>query len=588
MEKGAIMTAETSETHWQDPAYRQTLQQLQRGEWQPGMDALKELGDRYPLSQELRSLRAEMTLRARIDADELADIVAARQRRLKNWGIRAAAVLAIVALVLVAYSTYATWLQQQVQSARANIEQELHAVQLAADLRNAQDLLQAGRAGEARQVLQGIAAKVPDYPGLDQTMQQADALAALEDQYNQAMQQVQAGDPAGALATLEQISTNEPYYRDVSIQITDLKRQIFLSDMVTQADQAFSAKDWAKAVSGYETIRALDPLYQTQAIEDHLYQSYINAAEAALAEPSATLEALQAAEDYYSKALALRPQNQEIQELRAQARATVEQRLVNSYINAARAAIAQNADSLQALAEADAYLSKAQALRPDDESIKQERKMAQLFMKSQDDYSKGLWSDVIADLEFVIGEDTEYAGGTARFTLFEAYLARGDNSMASAQYDSALSDYQRAAVLAQQVATQAPLQLYEAQIKVGDVQGVLGDYESAVTTYQQAIELIDLPTLLQKNEPGIYAKLQQAERYVSYNNFRYAYRTYKDITSRALPRTAVVTHSIQTGEYLTQLAKRYNTTVEAILLANQDLNLKKFNPGQELVIPVLP
>jgi tetratricopeptide (TPR) repeat protein len=583
-----LMHSDAAETHWQDPNYQQVLQLLQRGEWQQGLEALKELGDRYPLSQELRSLRVEMTLRARIDADEQADIVAARQRRLKNWGIRSVVALALLVLTLMAYGTYATWIHQQVQTARANIEQELHAVQLAADMRNAQDLLQAGRAGEARQLLQGIAAKVPDYPGLDQTMQQAEAMAALEEQYNQAMQQVQADDPAGALATLEQISAKEPYYRDVSIQITDLKRVMFLGDMLAQADQAFNARDWSKAVSTYETIRALDPLYQTQAIEDRLYQSYINAAEASLADPAATLEALQAAEDYYSKALALRPQNQEVQQLRAQARSTVEQRLVNSYINAARAAIAENADSLQAMAAAEAYFSKAQDLRPDDESIKLERKMAQLFIKSQDDYTKGLWNDVIAGLEFVIGEDTEYAGGTARFTLFEAYLARGDNSMASAQYDSALSDYQRAAVLAEQVADQAPLQLYEAQIKVGDVQGVLGNYEAAVTTYRAAIELISLPDLLQKSEPGIYAKLGQAERYVSYSNFRYAYRTYREITSLALPRAAVVTHSIQSGEYLTQLAKRYNTTVEAILLANKDLNLKKINPGQELIIPVLP
>ena len=582
------MPEHAAETHWEDPAYQQILQLLQRGEWQKGLEDLKDLGDKYPLSQELRSLRAEMTLRSRVDTDEQADIIAARQRRLKTWGIRMASVVAFLILALVAYSTYATRIQQQVQSARANIEQELHAVQLAGDMRNAQDLLQAGRAGDARLLLQNIAAKVPDYPGLDQAMQQANTMATLEDKYNQAMQQIQANDPAGALATLEKISAKEPYYRDVSIQITDLKREIFLSDMLAQADQAFNTKDWAKAVSGYETIHALDPLYQTQEIEDRLYQGYINAAEAALADPAATLAALQTAEDYYSKALALRPQNQEVQQLRAQARSTVEQRLVNSYINAARAAIAENADSLQAMAIAENYFSKAQELRPGDASIQLERKMAQLFIKAQDDYTKSLWSDVISGLEFVIGEDPEYAGGTARFTLFEAYLARGDNSMASAQYDSALSDYQRAAVLAQQVSSQAPLQLYEAQIKVGDVQGVLGNYEAAVTTYREAIELIDLPTLLQKNEPGIYAQLQQAERYVSWNNYRYAYRTYRDITSRALPRTAVVNYSIQSGEYLTQLAKRYNTTVEAILLANQDLNLKKINPGQELVIPVLP
>ncbi len=582
------MPEHAAETHWEDPTYWQALELLQRGEWQKGLEDLKDLADKYPLNQELRSLRAEITLRSRVDADEQADIVAARQRRLKTWGIRMASVIVVLILALVAYSTYATLIQQQVQSARANIEQELHAMQLTADMRNAQDMLQAGRANDARLLLQNIAAKVPNYPGLDQAMQQADIMAGLEDQYNQAMQQIQANDPAGALATLEKISAKEPYYRDVSIQITDLKREIFLSDMLAQADQAYNSKDWDKAVSGYETIHALDPLYQTQEIEDRLYQGYINAAKAALADPEATLDALQTAEDYYSKALALRPQNQEVQQLRAQARSTAEQRLVNSYIDAARTAIAQNADSLQAMATAENYFSKAQELRPDDASIQLERKMAQLFIKAQDDYTKSLWGDVISGLEFVIGEDPEYAGGTARFTLYEAYLARGDNSMASAQYDSALNDYQRAAVLAKQVSSKAPLQLYEAQIKVGDVQGVLGNYEAAVTTYREAIELIGLPTLLQKDEPGVYAQLQQAERYVGWNNYRYAYRTYRDITSRALPRTAIVTHSIQSGEYLTQLAKRYNTTVEAILLANQDLNLKKINPGQELVIPVLP
>ena len=277
------MPEHAAETHWEDPAYQQILQLLQRGEWQKGLEDLKDLGDKYPLSQELRSLRAEMTLRSRVDTDEQADIIAARQRRLKTWGIRMASVVAFLILALVAYSTYATRIQQQVQSARANIEQELHAVQLAGDMRNAQDLLQAGRAGDARLLLQNIAAKVPDYPGLDQAMQQANTMATLEDKYNQAMQQIQANDPAGALATLEKISAKEPYYRDVSIQITDLKREIFLSDMLAQADQAFNTKDWAKAVSGYETIHALDPLYQTQEIEDRLYQGYINAAEAALA-----------------------------------------------------------------------------------------------------------------------------------------------------------------------------------------------------------------------------------------------------------------------------------------------------------------
>ena len=45
------MPEHAAETHWEDPTYQQTLQLLQRGEWQKGLEDLKNLGEKYPLSQ---------------------------------------------------------------------------------------------------------------------------------------------------------------------------------------------------------------------------------------------------------------------------------------------------------------------------------------------------------------------------------------------------------------------------------------------------------------------------------------------------------------------------------------------------------
>jgi LysM repeat protein len=43
---------------------------------------------------------------------------------------------------------------------------------------------------------------------------------------------------------------------------------------------------------------------------------------------------------------------------------------------------------------------------------------------------------------------------------------------------------------------------------------------------------------------------------------------------------------VASGDYLTMIASRYNTTVDAILQANNLGSNKKITIGQELVIPV--
>ena len=150
------------------------------------------------------------------------------------------------------------------------------------------------------------------------------------------------------------------------MRISEIKSQSLIGDILTQADRAYEAEEWATAASKYETVRALDPSYEPNVIDERLFNAYINAAQEAVSEDTESLEAINIAEEYFRKALALRPQNPEIMFKRQLVRETVKSRLFRSYVNAAQLALTEQADSLEALANAETYFNKALELRPDD------------------------------------------------------------------------------------------------------------------------------------------------------------------------------------------------------------------------------
>ena len=108
---------------------------------------------------------------------------------------------------------------------------------------------------------------------------------------------------------------------------------------------------WNEAVAGFEALKSADLTYRQADVDNLLYQSYINAAEARLSEQEPTIENLQVADEYYRKALALKPQNKEIINKQASARALGGNYLVNSYMNTALQSLTGQADFLDALAD---------------------------------------------------------------------------------------------------------------------------------------------------------------------------------------------------------------------------------------------
>ena len=581
------MSAINGEPFLDDPLFQQAMKNIQAGKWAPGLKELNALTEHYPHSPELRSIRQEMHLRSRIDRYEQEDIKEIKKIRFFTWAIRFGVLALVILVSTIAIKSYSDWFQNQWAMTRSKIEAEVQTLEVAIKLRNAQNLILASEFSDAELLLNEIAEKDPNYPGLAEARVQLGEQSDVELIYTQAVNLMDKGQMAEALTLLESIDAKKPYYKDVNVRINQLKSQSMLGDVFAQASKAYGSGNWTEAVAGYETLRALDPDFKSGEVEEQLFNAYINAADQTIASDASSLDALNIAENYYQKALTLRPQDPVIRERREKSRATVIDRLTQSYVEAAQNSLIEEADSLAALNTAEQYFGKALALKPNDPNIQQQLEIAQLYVAAQNEFLKSNWDVVISNLERVFQVDQEYAKGTTRQTLYEAYIARGNEAIASGEFELALNDYERAAVLAEQH-SEAKIRLYEAQIKVAEAQGLLGNYEQAVLIYRAAVDLADLDNAKLDDLNQLRSRLDQAERYANGRNYRSSYRLYKDAAKSVLLVFPKVTHIVQEGEYLTQLANRYNTTVEAILANSGSSSAKAVLIGQELNIPVEP
>jgi tetratricopeptide (TPR) repeat protein len=511
-----------------------------------------------------------------------------RTRKLTGYGIRALAVIAILAAIFFAITTYSGWIQGQVARARADFDLSMMQAELTLDFRNAQQLLTAGKSDEAIAKFEAIKTKNPGFPGLEEALAKARALKDIETQYSQAMNLLDAGDSSQALDILQQINQKMPNYRDVSLQVKTLQSQTQMASVLQKADQAFYEARFEDAVSGYESLRLMDPTYQVAHVEENLFRSYINAAQNMLSEPVPSMETLRKIDGYFSKALAMRPLDRDALAARTQVRLSIEDGLIGDYLSQAEAALVTAPDSLEAQKNAQTLLAKALAVRPNDANVLTQYQVAQAFIKAVNDFARSKWDSVIDNLEFVITQQPGYGGGTATQTLYYAYIARGSDYLVAGEYALGLEDFQRAAVVAQQLPESESL-AFEAQLTIAEAQGLLNHYAEAVGIYQDALISSGLHERIMALNTSLTDTLAYADYLAGLKNYQNAFYAYRRVVQdrvQAYNQTTVVT--VKSGDYISQIAHRYNTTVAAILSANDMNNQPRLTPNTNLIIPTMP
>lgn len=580
------MNVNQADSYLDNPQFRQAMESMQKGEWESGLSQIETLMQAYPLESDLRSLRQEMILRAKVDTDEKVAKSYARRRRSRDLIVRAAIVSVLVIIAIFVATSYASWFQDQAALAKQAVDSQVVLVELQVNMRDAQSYLGAGMTDSALDLLEKIEVIKPDFPELAQTIEQARRQKAFDEQYAEAMILIEQDQLDAALIVLQEIESQEPYYRDVKSQIKQIQDETVLGEQLLEADAYFENESWEEAATAYYNLYALNPDFETAHVEDRLFTSYVNSAEEKL-NNSDSLESIQSVEEYFRRALALRPQDLDVKDKQSQVRSMIEEKLFWSFVQAAQTAIAEEPNSLEALKVANRYFSEALALRPNDPEITLQRELAHQFLGGMDDFVSSSNSSAIEKLEFVYSQDPGYINGTARQTLYEAYVARGDNAMAIGDFDSALEDFQRAAVIANEDPT-SRARLYEIQLKIAEAQGLMGDFESAVRLYAAAILIGDLQARAATYSSAMAAALANASQFEGQGNFREAFRSYREAITWATQVFDVVVHVVESDDYLSQLALDYNSTVSLIAAANNLANPNIIIPGQELLIPILP
>ncbi len=571
-----------------DPSFHEAMGHFRIGKWEEGFLKLAEVEKKFPTETDLRTIRQEMEVRARISEYEVVENNNNRKRKLKTYAMRLTVMVVVIAVAIFAIATYSGWIQGQIVNAQSSFTQNLQQAELTVDLRNARQLLFAGKSDEALTAFGAIKAKQPDFPGLAESITQAEALKEVEVEYTQAMNLLQAGDSAQALTILQDISTKMPDYRDVSLQIKNLQSQTEMTSVMQQGDLAYSEGRYEEAISNYESLRIMDPTYETATVEEKLFQSYMKAAQDLLLIPVSTLDNLKKADNYFTQALAIKPLDREALAARTQVRTHIEDGIINDYINQVQAALASAPDSLAAQQSAEHLMSQALAVRPDDPNVLLQFQLAQTYIQAVSDFNSSRWDSVIEQLEYVVEQQADYANGTALQTLYDAYIARGSDYIASGEYSLALDDFQRSAVLAQQITGSAPLS-FEAQVMIGEAQGLLNHYQQAVQIYQDALNTIGLRERILGLQSTLTESLNNADYLANSGDYQSAFYAYRSLIRnrvKAYDQSTVVT--IKSGDYLSQLAHRYNTTVAAILSANNMNNQPRLTPNTQLIIPTLP
>lgn len=582
-----MSTTETG-SYMDSPSFREAMGHFRIGRWEEGLLKLNEVEKKFPMATDLRSIRQEMEVRARISEYELEENNRLRRRNLSKYALRLFLSILILAGVIFAIFTYSEWIQRQLTKTQEEISASWQQAQLGVEFRNAQQLLLAGKSDEALTAFESIKAQKADYPGITEAITQAQDLKNVEIQYEQAMNLLQVGDSAQALDLLQQISTKMPNYRDVSLQIKSLQTQSEMTSILEQAEQAFSEGRYEDAISNYESLRIVDPSFQTTIIEENLFQSYIKAAQALLLSPVPTLDTLRKVDNYFSQALSLKPMDRDALAARTQVRMIIEDSIINDYVNQAQAALASAPDSLEAQQSVEHLLSLALEVRDNDPSVLMQFQLAQTFIQAVNHFSSREWDAVIDELEFIIEQQAGYANGTALQALYDAYIARGTDFIASGEYTLALDDFQRSAVLAQQLPESDPLS-FEAQVMIGEAQGLLNHYQQAVLIYQDAINTSGLRERILGLQNTLTDSLSYADYLAEAADYQSAFYAYEKLISnrvKAYDQSVVVT--VKNGDYISMLAHRYNTTVAAILSANEMNNQPRLTPDTQLIIPTLP
>ena len=366
-----------------DPLYRQGLKHFRAGEWADAVACFTQLQANHPDDLSI----AQFLETARLRSEMSTGLQRGAQSQARRSWLRRATLAGIVVLVLLLVGgvllAYWTWaVPAQTASARL--------AQIARLRQSAQVQIASGSYAEAIRTYQSVLAQQPDDPEAAAGLVRAQQLERAASLYTQATAALNAGNQAEAMRLLDEISQLERNYRDTVSLMEQIKTTQALSQAYDDAVKSYETSDWEAAAQAFENIRSSNAGFRAQEIKDYLFKIYLQLGDKQV-ELAKTVTAVQVADGYYQKALAVRP-------------------------------LDPTADT--------------------------SRRLAATFLDGAEAYETKNWEVTIAKLSVVYEQQPGYFGGQMAAWLYEAFVTTGDALMRQNDPFSARDRFARALRLA--------------------------------------------------------------------------------------------------------------------------------------------
>jgi len=294
------MTAYSSDLDFQDAA-----RYVQQGSWKEATKALermlKENPDQrasiLPLLEDAR-MKASIRTRGTKGRSHLSFLVT--RKRITY----ALIVLLVVLLGMGASNVY----NRLVLPAR---QEQAQRAQVDALLEQGRSALAATNYLLAENIFAQVLEQRPDSVEADKGYAEARRQIELSTSYDQALTQLSQGQAAAALETFTAIHSLAPNYRDVQKQIEQIQTHGKLNELFAQAEAQYQAEEWLDAAALYAQIRQNNQSYQSATVEQHLYESYVNLANAHSGLGGLSEVEVDEVAQLYRMAVSLRPKDRE-------------------------------------------------------------------------------------------------------------------------------------------------------------------------------------------------------------------------------------------------------------------------------------
>jgi tetratricopeptide (TPR) repeat protein len=265
------------------------------------------------------------------------------------------------------------------------------------------------------------------------TLPQTDPIQVL---YNQAQARMSVGDYEGAIQAFDEILARDPNHKGAQFGLEKARRQANLRTLYQNAKTYIANEQWELASAELNKILEIDPSYADASTLAETVESRRSIT--ALYEEGKKYFQDGAWAMAIDRLLRVRDRDSLYED------ANVRQMLYTAYVSEGVSLLADSNSGVSEIRKAIQHFSSALTLRPQNQEVADLKRDAEVYLAGYTAYESKEWDLAIARFKSLHQTKPDYAKGNLAKLLYGTYIHRGDAYRDAERFAEALADYRAA------------------------------------------------------------------------------------------------------------------------------------------------